>query len=580
MSLSEKYKKFMSDAALRQVEADTSDEEGKEKRISLKIADLRKMPVLDIIARVLDLTSGKKFTLGGNVGKCLKVIGEKLDITPVQALFLSIFANQCDDSIRLRDLADHFEECRIIDIIKYKKEIDGMVMRGILSPRTDHMNNPAYRLPSNVLEGLCEDKLPSLIEKNDDSIAGWIKSISTIMDMFKEEGAFHYDCTEMFKESFRQFKHLECVRKIRDLNLDKDSLKLFMFMCIKCIVNNDNHITRFDLDGVFSNWEISIIERDLVKGNHPLMEKNLIEHVCEEGIADPHQWCLTDYCKEEFFDDLELSPSRVPSKLRQPESIVARELYFDPELSAQVDRMKKLLQPEKMDQILEKLSSKGYRKGFACLFYGIPGTGKTETVLQLARLTGRGIMQVDIARIRDKWVGETEKHIKAAFDSYRKHAKDIVPAPILFFNEADALFMTRKENAETGVDKMENAMQNIILQELETLEGILIATTNLTSSLDPAFERRFLFKIEFKKPSAKVRRQIWQSMLPDLGDEDALMLATRFDFSGGQIENIARKRVIDDILDDREGVDIEAIVESCRHECIAKDGSEKIGFTV
>lgn len=68
------------------------------------------------------------------------------------------------------------------------------------------------------------------------------------------------------------------------------------------------------------------------------------------------------------------------------------------------------------------------------------------------------------------------------------------PAPILLFNEADAILNRRKQGAEGGVDKMENALQNIILQEMESLEGIMIATTNLTGNMDPAFGRRFLYK--------------------------------------------------------------------------------------
>ena len=120
--------------------------------------------------------------------------------------------------------------------------------------------------------------------------------------------------------------------------------------------------------------------------------------------------------------------------------------------------------------------------------------------------------------------------------------------PILFFNEADAIINKRTENIERSIDKMDNAMQNIILQEIENLDGILIATTNLTSNLDKAFERRFIFKVEFHKPATEVKEKIWTSMLKDISSEDAHKLASRFDFSGGQIENIARKRTIDYIL--------------------------------
>jgi SpoVK/Ycf46/Vps4 family AAA+-type ATPase len=196
-------------------------------------------------------------------------------------------------------------------------------------------------------------------------------------------------------------------------------------------------------------------------------------------------------------------------------------------------------------QLLEYYHLQG---GLGMLMYGAPGTGKTETVLQLARQTGRDLMQVNVAEIKSMWVGESEKNIKALFDRYRKMVKESEHAPILFFNEADAIINKRSENAERSVDKMENSMQNIILQEIENLDGILIATTNLTQNLDKAFERRFLYKIEFSKPSLEAKSMIWQSMIPELSTTDAQTLAQSYDFSGGQIENIARKQIVDNII--------------------------------
>ena len=95
---------------------------------------------------------------------------------------------------------------------------------------------------------------------------------------------------------------------------------------------------------------------------------------------------------------------------------------------------------------------------------------------------------------------------------------------------------------------MENSIQNIILQEMEDLDGILIATTNLTCNLDKAFERRFLYKIRFDKPSMEARVSIWRTMMPTLSEAEATQLATDFDFSGGQIENVVRKREVKAII--------------------------------
>ena len=225
-----------------------------------------------------------------------------------------------------------------------------------------------------------------------------------------------------------------------------------------------------------------------------------------------------------------------------------------------------------------KKSKHGMRRGFACIFYGAPGTGKTETVLQLAHRTGRGIMTVDVPNLRSKWVGDTEKNTKAIFERYRNYCKRTDLAPILLFNEADAILCKRKEGAENSVDKMENAMQNIILQELETLDGILIATTNLTGNLDTAFERRFLYKIEFPKPTPEESKHIWHTLLPEISESQAFELAKQYAFSGGQIENIARKQIVNAVLTGNESIGMESIREACKTELFNTNNTRRIGF--
>ena len=224
------------------------------------------------------------------------------------------------------------------------------------------------------------------------------------------------------------------------------------------------------------------------------------------------------------------------------------------------------------------MNDNGFRCGFSCLFYGAPGTGKTETVLQLAKKTGRNIMQVNLSQIKSKWVGESEKNIKRIFDFYRMKVKSGGKAPILLFNEADGIISKRLENAQYSVDKMENTMQNIILQEMENFDGILIATTNLAQNMDGAFERRFLYKIRFEKPTKDARMSMWREMIPSLDSDAAQMLASKYEFSGGQIENIARRYAIGDILygDDRDKV--KELLSYCDAEKLEAKEMRRVGF--
>ena len=105
----------------------------------------------------------------------------------------------------------------------------------------------------------------------------------------------------------------------------------------------------------------------------------------------------------------------------------------------------------------------------------------------------------------------------------------------------------------------------------------MIATTNLIDNLDPAFERRFLFKIRFNNPTVEAKQSIWKSKLDWLSDEESRVLAERYNFSGGEIDNVVRKITMSEVLDGARP-DLAGIEELCRHEKIGSKESGGIGF--
>ena len=114
---------------------------------------------------------------------------------------------------------------------------------------------------------------------------------------------------------------------------------------------------------------------------------------------------------------------------------------------------------------------------------------------------------------------------------------------------------------------------------MENLDGIMIATTNLCENMDKAFERRFLFKIKFEKPGLTERILIWKDKLSILSDEEAEKIARKYDFTGGEIDNIVRKCEIDEIIT---GIvpEINKIDELCKHERLATQENHIMGFTL
>ena len=228
-------------------------------------------------------------------------------------------------------------------------------------------------------------------------------------------------------------------------------------------------------------------------------------------------------------------------------------------------------------ELQKRLEENSLPKGVAMLFHGLPGTGKTAAVDMLAKATGRSVYHVDIADSKTCWFGESEKLFKKIFTDYRYMCEREKRKPILLFNEADALFSKRRDVDSGNTAQTENALQNILLEEMETLDGILIATTNLCENFDAAFERRFLFKVKFGQPSTEAKKAIWKSKLSWLSDEECDKLATRYDLSGGEIDNIVRKTFMEQVTS---GVrpSLETIEDWCRNEKLGTKNGNAIGF--
>jgi ATP-dependent 26S proteasome regulatory subunit len=259
---------------------------------------------------------------------------------------------------------------------------------------------------------------------------------------------------------------------------------------------------------------------------------------------------LTDKSIEMFFqEDAELFLSKKKQKnIILNKDIVAKELFYDGQLAEDVGFLTDSLMNENFISLQDRLSDMSLSKGVACIFYGAPGTGKTESCYQIAKKTGRAIVQVDISQSKSMWFGESEKKIMEIFVNYKKICSTAEITPILLFNEADALLGKRMENEKSNTRQTENAIQNILLEQIEKFEGILVATTNLAGNLDEAYQRRFLFKVKFEKPSIEVKAKIWQSKLAWLESDFSNKLAKDFSFSGGEIDNIVRKVTMKEVL--------------------------------
>ncbi len=190
------------------------------------------------------------------------------------------------------------------------------------------------------------------------------------------------------------------------------------------------------------------------------------------------------------------------------------------------------------------------KQGVVLLLYGAPGTGKTYTAGAIATELRKDLIVLNVPELRNKYYGETEKLIKKAFSEMRGMATKEENAPVFLLNEADQLIHERTAITST-CSTIENSIQSIILEELETFPGILILTTNLEANLDEAFFRRFDLKFRFRLPDLESRRKLWKMYLrkeiPGSADVEIESLARNYHFSGAQIALVVQNACIEAI---------------------------------
>ncbi|MDR0485404.1 MAG: ATP-binding protein [Elusimicrobiota bacterium] len=534
-----------------------------------------------------------------------KLIASEIDclnlyvpLTPCEALFLAIIANE--DEAHLSRIREALSLSKL-ETIKKMPVFDSLRAKHLITKTSERYsrygNNYGYNyvfcITSSVREAIISDKK---IEIGKGEIKDENEFFDELKSLFEALAGSPYSNDAMSADDFKaelnalkeDTSHTLFVRTLKKYGLDDfENINSIVFVSLCSLFVNDG-AEKADIDDLGlrgfceRNSEARRIARELNE-RLPKQFEGLVEYYCApDGMGDRDTLTLTKKAKKEFFADLNLSirQKRIGEKnLIKSGGIIAKELFYNEKEERQINELISLLQKDNYKNITDKLKERGFRSGFACLFYGGPGTGKTETVYQIAKQTGRDIFAIDIDSMKSCWHGESEKIFKRTFDTYRHLVANSENAPILFFNEADALINKRTDiSFNPAVEKSENAIQNIILQEMETLNGILIAATNLSDNLDRAFERRFLLKIEFSKPSLKARAAIWRSILKGLSEEDASFLAGEFNFSGGQIENIARRHTIDSIISQNKP-SLERLISFCREEILSKDDSRaKIGF--
>ena len=483
-----------------------------------------------------------------------------------------------DDTSSLSDLSGILD-VPAMAIMSWRKDLDLLTERHFLMKRKW---NAEFCPIGDFCDSIYNNTeyIPQVKKEIDET--DFLSAIAERYESRRREDLSASKIQEILYEYERKHRNIELVKRVKN-EVTNPNHRFMLYDIANDLINGDESNLNATICDLYDGNDRFRVSKQMMEETHLLFEKGFMEFDKKGNLSEATVTLTTKGKKLLLGDKAFLFEESISEKnLIKTEAIKSKTLFYSKENQKEIDRLKNALQEEKLQGIQKRLRDDGLPVGVAVLFYGAPGTGKTESVMQIAKETGRSIVHVDISEAKSAWFGESEKRMKKIFTSY-KNACELAQKkgelmPILLFNEADALISKRKDSNAGNCAQTENAIQNIILEELESIQGIFIATTNLASNMDTAFERRFLFKIKFENPSTEAKTSIWMNKLSWLGQKDAAEFAREYDFSGGQIDNIVRKVAMNEVITG-ERPSLSEIHDMCRNEKIENpNGGKRVGF--
>ena len=467
-------------------------------------------------------------------------------------MFCAVFKFSIDE-----ERSEKFQACKIKDFYKLKERSwwkwlniltslnsKGLIVFPAIRGET-HMYDPDVFIDQIIYN--------RIMYGNDEK-----KDLTDLDNVFKEI-KYIVEMTDLWKTSFIRFEEeLICLIK----KLDRNNPIKKIASCVSREETIFNLLIFHYYYGNISKYGVEDIKTKLYRPKYSdlflklekkqliLQKKGIIGIVYEKGLFTEYElYIMIDKNRVRKLingDRSNIISSDILHRSRLEH--IKSEMIYPENIGNEIKRIKKALDLKNFNNVRKKLTDNGYSGALTFLIYGPSGTGKSRTVYEIAKETGRIVLEADLAKLKGGGlVGDQERETKRLFSEYRRLSKKCSKIPILLINEADSLLSNRVEvthSASVG----HNSQINIVLDELDKFNGILFATTNLKDNFDMAMDRRFLSKIEFPAPEKNVRAVIWKQKLPALSLIQCDRLS-EYEISGGVIENIARKYTLASIFE-------------------------------
>ena len=290
----------------------------------------KKITLLQAVEKVITLTEDSKLDkkILQKVKPYSSFIAESYGITEMQAVLFCVCLEKGPNRVDFNNLA-RFLDLNCIHMYSYADDIAALVNHRLLRYRNAKTedefdvyqpvikalrHNQAYRLPA--MKGLnCAqlfDQIDSIFDDLGNNSINPEEAIRNINQLFEDNGDIKF------------------VKEVKRRNLGDESLLLLMLFCQKLIIDDDDDIRFPQMEDIFeSTSDFNECKAKLRNGEHVLMERNLVEHICVNGIADNSRYKLTEEAKRSLLSEMKINANEEKiADLLQHSTITAKELFY------------------------------------------------------------------------------------------------------------------------------------------------------------------------------------------------------------------------------------------------------------
>lgn len=469
--------------------------------------------------------------------------------------------------ITLNELMMDFE-CTLVDSISINEQLEYFrKAKMFLSTKKliGRKEDIEYSLSPSTLNSVLKGDPDILVDKKEASFTAFLNLFhGVIYDNELNDDDVNTELSVLMDE----FEQLDEIKYLRGEKLCQEELAILLFIIARQFIFGD---TKVSMERIFrvainDNFSKYYYQNEIIEKRSPLLTNDLVQFAADEfmnflQITDKTVKALNLVEKKsnkQFTTGTDLVTLIMPESIKYQEGMV----YED---SLNIDFLEKLISEDGYIKAINKLEQEGVTaKQVVCMLSGLSGTGKSQTIRNLAAKYNRPILQVNLSQVKDAFVGRTEQNVFELFQCYKRslrhfeHYKTIdgvkvgpYGTSILYLDEIDSLIPKRSATGESSsVGNMYSNMVGIFLTELEKVNGIVLLATNLPGAIDTSFHRRINFKFNFGSFSKKNQVKTLQLYFKDFAPEVLEEVASDAELTPGNIVNIRKAYVLESIFKD------------------------------